>query len=98
MAALAPALRDRVEQIDGWEAVHRSTVRVDRLPRWHRPGRLRIGDAARAMSPAGGVGIDLAVQDAVATASCWARFSPGAASPRKPIWPGCGRAGSTPRG
>ncbi|SEG63065.1 2-polyprenyl-6-methoxyphenol hydroxylase [Nonomuraea solani] len=69
VAQLAPALRDRVDHIHDWEAVHRLSVRVDRLPRWHRPGLLCIGDAAHAMSPAGGVGINLAVQDAVATAN-----------------------------
>ncbi|GAA3473253.1 FAD-dependent oxidoreductase [Nonomuraea roseola] len=69
IAGLAPALRDRVELIDSWDRVHQLTVRVDRLPRWHRPGLLCIGDAAHAMSPAGGVGINLAVQDAVATAN-----------------------------
>ncbi|GAA2418087.1 FAD-dependent oxidoreductase [Nonomuraea africana] len=69
IAALAPALRDRVELIDDWDQVHQLTVRVDRLKRWHRPGLLCIGDAAHAMSPAGGVGINLAVQDAVATAN-----------------------------
>ncbi|MFI7135861.1 FAD-dependent oxidoreductase [Nonomuraea sp. NPDC050153] len=69
VAGLAPALRDRVQEIDDWEAVHQLTVRVDRLPLWHRPGLLCIGDAAHAMSPAGGVGINLAVQDAVATAN-----------------------------
>ncbi|MDP4502216.1 FAD-dependent oxidoreductase [Nonomuraea turcica] len=69
VAGLAPALRDRVGLIDDWDHVHQLTVRVDRLPRWHRPGLLCIGDAAHAMSPAGGVGINLAVQDAVATAN-----------------------------
>jgi 2-polyprenyl-6-methoxyphenol hydroxylase-like FAD-dependent oxidoreductase len=69
VAELAPALRDRVGQIADWEEVHELTVRVDRLPRWHRPGLLCIGDAAHAMSPAGGVGINLAVQDAVAAAN-----------------------------
>ncbi|WP_067824841.1 FAD-dependent oxidoreductase [Actinomadura kijaniata] len=69
VARLAPALADRVDQLDDWEAVHRLSVRVDRLPRWHRPGLLCIGDAAHAMSPAGGVGINLAVQDAVAAAN-----------------------------
>jgi 2-polyprenyl-6-methoxyphenol hydroxylase-like FAD-dependent oxidoreductase len=69
VARLAPDLRDRVDQIHDWEAVHHLSVRVDRLPRWHRPGLLCIGDAAHAMSPAGGVGINLAVQDAVATAN-----------------------------
>ncbi|HUR09057.1 MAG TPA: FAD-dependent oxidoreductase [Nonomuraea sp.] len=69
VASLAPALRDRVQQIDDWDVVHHLTVRVDRLRQWHRPGLLCIGDAAHAMSPAGGVGINLAVQDAVATAN-----------------------------
>jgi 2-polyprenyl-6-methoxyphenol hydroxylase-like FAD-dependent oxidoreductase len=69
IAALAPCLSDRVGQIDDWDDVHQLTVRVDRLPRWYRPGLLCIGDAAHAMSPAGGVGINLAIQDAVATAN-----------------------------
>ncbi|WP_319456724.1 MULTISPECIES: FAD-dependent oxidoreductase [unclassified Mycobacterium] len=69
IASLAPALSDRVGRLDDWDAVHHLTVRVDRLPRWYRPGLLCIGDAAHAMSPAGGVGINLAVQDAVAAAN-----------------------------
>jgi 2-polyprenyl-6-methoxyphenol hydroxylase-like FAD-dependent oxidoreductase len=69
VAALAPALGDRMHEIDSWDQVHQLTVRVDRLKTWHRPGLLCIGDAAHAMSPAGGVGINLAVQDAVATAN-----------------------------
>jgi 2-polyprenyl-6-methoxyphenol hydroxylase-like FAD-dependent oxidoreductase len=69
IGALAPALADRMAQIDSWEQVHQLTVRVDRLKRWHRPGLLCIGDAAHAMSPAGGVGINLAIQDAVAAAN-----------------------------
>jgi 2-polyprenyl-6-methoxyphenol hydroxylase-like FAD-dependent oxidoreductase len=69
IAALAPALRDRIDQLDNWDKIHHLTVRVDRLKRWHRPGLLCIGDAAHAMSPAGGVGINLAIQDAVATAN-----------------------------
>jgi 2-polyprenyl-6-methoxyphenol hydroxylase-like FAD-dependent oxidoreductase len=68
IAALAPHLLDRVGLID-WEELHQLTVRVDRLPRWYRPGLLCLGDAAHAMSPAGGVGINLAIQDAVATAN-----------------------------
>jgi 2-polyprenyl-6-methoxyphenol hydroxylase-like FAD-dependent oxidoreductase len=68
IAALAPHLSDRVGLID-WEELHQLTVRVDRLPRWYRPGLLCLGDAAHAMSPAGGVGINLAIQDAVATAN-----------------------------
>jgi 2-polyprenyl-6-methoxyphenol hydroxylase-like FAD-dependent oxidoreductase len=69
IASLAPALGDRMPEIDTWDKVYQLTVRVDRLKRWHRPGLLCIGDAAHAMSPAGGVGINLAVQDAVATAN-----------------------------
>jgi 2-polyprenyl-6-methoxyphenol hydroxylase-like FAD-dependent oxidoreductase len=69
VAELAPFLRDRVAEIDDWEAVKLLTVRVDRLKRWHAPGLLCIGDAAHAMSPLGGVGINLAIQDAVAAAN-----------------------------
>jgi 2-polyprenyl-6-methoxyphenol hydroxylase-like FAD-dependent oxidoreductase len=56
------------EEVGSWDDVKLLTVRVDRLRTWHRPGLLCIGDAAHAMSPAGGVGINLAVQDAVAAA------------------------------
>jgi 2-polyprenyl-6-methoxyphenol hydroxylase-like FAD-dependent oxidoreductase len=66
---IVPRLRDRVAQIDDWSKVSLLEVRVDRLKRWHRPGVLCIGDAAHAMSPIGGVGINLAVQDAVAAAN-----------------------------
>ncbi|TQM29086.1 FAD-dependent oxidoreductase [Nocardia bhagyanarayanae] len=69
ISALAPALADRVDELGTWDDVHQLTVRVDRLDTWHRPGLLCIGDAAHAMSPAGGVGINLAIQDAVATAN-----------------------------
>jgi len=69
IAALAPALSDRMSEIETWDKVQKLTVRVDRLTTWHRPGLLCIGDAAHAMSPAGGVGINLAIQDAVATAN-----------------------------
>ena len=69
IAALAPGLGDRMHEIDTWDKVQKLSVRVDRLKTWHRPGLLCIGDAAHAMSPAGGVGINLAVQDAVATAN-----------------------------
>ncbi|WP_329430275.1 FAD-dependent oxidoreductase [Streptosporangium sp. NBC_01495] len=69
IARLAPGLSDRVALIDDWRHLHQLTVRVDRLKTWHRLGLLFIGDAAHAMSPAGGVGINLAVQDAVATAN-----------------------------
>lgn len=66
---LAPFLNDRVDELRSWDDVKLLTVAVDRLERWHRPGLLCIGDAAHAMSPVGGVGINLAIQDAVATAN-----------------------------
>jgi 2-polyprenyl-6-methoxyphenol hydroxylase-like FAD-dependent oxidoreductase len=59
-------LADRVDSIASWDDVKLLEVRVDRLRQWHRPGLLLIGDAAHAMSPIGGVGINLAIQDAVA--------------------------------
>jgi 2-polyprenyl-6-methoxyphenol hydroxylase-like FAD-dependent oxidoreductase len=62
-------LADRVAEIDDWEKVKLLTVAVDRLVRWWNPGLLCIGDAAHAMSPIGGVGINLAIQDAVAAAN-----------------------------
>ena len=69
IAELAPFLRDRVEELADWEQIKLLTVAVDRLKRWWRPGLLCIGDAAHAMSPIGGVGINLAIQDAVAAAN-----------------------------
>jgi len=73
LATLEPALADRVDELGGWSDVSVLEVRVDRLRRWHRPGLLCIGDAAHAMSPVGGVGINLAVQDAVAAANLLVR-------------------------
>jgi 2-polyprenyl-6-methoxyphenol hydroxylase-like FAD-dependent oxidoreductase len=69
IAATAPVLADRVEELRTWDDVKLLTVVIDRLKTWYRPGLLCIGDAAHAMSPVGGVGINLAVQDAVATAN-----------------------------
>ena len=69
VAAIAPFLSDRVGEIRSWDDVKLLTVTVDRLKQWYRPGLLCIGDAAHAMSPIGGVGINLAIQDAVATAN-----------------------------
>jgi 2-polyprenyl-6-methoxyphenol hydroxylase-like FAD-dependent oxidoreductase len=66
---IAPYLGDRVEELQEWEQIKLLTVQINRLRRWYRPGLLCIGDAAHAMSPAGGVGINLAIQDAVATAN-----------------------------
>jgi 2-polyprenyl-6-methoxyphenol hydroxylase-like FAD-dependent oxidoreductase len=95
LAALAPHLRDRVSELASWDDVKVLTVKVDRLRRWHRPGLLCIGDAAHAMSPVGGVGINLAIQDAVAAANVLApalrRGAPGEADleavQRRRTWP-----------
>ncbi|HTY25124.1 MAG TPA: FAD-dependent oxidoreductase [Desulfomonilaceae bacterium] len=69
LAKLVPFMRDRLDEIRDWNDLHILTVRVDRLRKWFRPGLLCIGDAAHAMSPVGGVGINLAIQDAVAAAN-----------------------------
>src|SRR5205807_4757890 len=69
VAETAPFLGDRVRELRDWDDVKLLTVSVDRLKRWYCPGLLRIGDAAHAMSPVGGVGINLAIQDAVAAAN-----------------------------
>jgi 2-polyprenyl-6-methoxyphenol hydroxylase-like FAD-dependent oxidoreductase len=66
---LAPYLFDRVGELTDWDDIKLLTVAVDRLTQWWRPGLLCIGDAAHAMSPIGGVGINLAVQDAIAAAN-----------------------------
>jgi len=69
IVSVAPFLRATVGEIDDWDKVKLLTVQVNRLRQWYRPGLLCIGDAAHAMSPAGGVGINLAIQDAVAAAN-----------------------------
>ena len=69
VAQLAPFAADRVGELQDWNAIKLLTVKVDRLTQWYRPGLLCIGDAAHAMSPVGGVGINLAIQDAVAAAN-----------------------------
>jgi 2-polyprenyl-6-methoxyphenol hydroxylase-like FAD-dependent oxidoreductase len=66
---LVPFLGDRVTELNDWNEIKLLTVAVDRLRTWHKPGLLFIGDAAHAMSPVGGVGINLAIQDAVAAAN-----------------------------
>ncbi|MFZ1960509.1 MAG: FAD-dependent oxidoreductase [Methylovirgula sp.] len=69
LASLVPFLADRVAEIKSWDDVKLLTVAVDRLPLWHKPGLLCIGDAAHAMSPIGGVGVNVAIQDAIAAAN-----------------------------
>src|SRR5579871_2537917 len=69
VASLVPMLADRVGELTNWDQIKLLTVRSDRLTRWYRPGYLAIGDAAHAMSPVGGVGINVAIQDAVAAAN-----------------------------
>jgi 2-polyprenyl-6-methoxyphenol hydroxylase-like FAD-dependent oxidoreductase len=69
LVKIAPYLGDRVQELKDWDQVKLLTVRINRLKRWHLRSLLCIGDAAHAMSPAGGVGINLAIQDAVATAN-----------------------------
>ncbi|HEY1808050.1 MAG TPA: FAD-dependent oxidoreductase [Acidobacteriaceae bacterium] len=70
---LVPWMGERVNELQDWEEIKILTVQINRLRRWHRPGLLCIGDAAHAMSPAGGVGINLAIQDSVAAANRLAR-------------------------
>jgi 2-polyprenyl-6-methoxyphenol hydroxylase-like FAD-dependent oxidoreductase len=69
MARIVPFLADRVSEIDSWDKVKLLTVQVNRLTQWSSPGLLCIGDAAHAMSPVGGIGINIALQDAVAAAN-----------------------------
>ena len=67
-AAVGPILADRIDAVRSWDEVKVLSVRLNRMPRWYSPGLLCIGDAAHAMSPFGGVGINLAVADAAAAA------------------------------
>ncbi|MGY1641724.1 FAD-dependent oxidoreductase [Geodermatophilus sp. SYSU D00703] len=84
LARLLPAMPGAVATLHDWDSVSVLSVRVDRLTRWHRPGLLVIGDAAHAMSPIGGVGINLAVQDAAAAARLLAgEFGDGGPSPAR---------------
>jgi 2-polyprenyl-6-methoxyphenol hydroxylase-like FAD-dependent oxidoreductase len=82
LVQIAPFIADRVDELQEWNAIKLLTVVVDQLRRWSRPGLLCIGDAAHAMSPVGGVGINLAIQDAVAAANLLAApLRRGAVSP-----------------
>jgi len=69
IVALAPFLKDRIAELDDWSKIKLLTVQINRLRKWCRKGLLCIGDAAHAMSPTAGVGINLAIQDAVAAAN-----------------------------
>lgn len=69
LTRLAPFLADRVAELKDWDQFHLLTVQVNHLHKWYRPGLLCIGDAAHAMSPVGGIGINLAIQDAVAASN-----------------------------
>jgi 2-polyprenyl-6-methoxyphenol hydroxylase-like FAD-dependent oxidoreductase len=76
VTSVAPFVAERTNELADWEPIKLLTVRIDRLVKWYRPGLLCIGDAAHAMSPIGGVGINLAIQDAVAAANIlWDRLS-----------------------
>ncbi|GAB4017362.1 FAD-dependent oxidoreductase [Spirosoma koreense] len=93
--SLAPFVGDYVNELTSWDQISLLTVKIDRLRQWFRPGVLCIGDAAHAMSPAGGVGVNLAVQDAVATANELAKFLQKGPAPvaalariqRRRLWP-----------
>jgi 2-polyprenyl-6-methoxyphenol hydroxylase-like FAD-dependent oxidoreductase len=98
VAGVLPELADRVVQLESWADVRLLRVRVDRLRRWCRPGLLCIGDAAHAMSPAGGVGINRAVQDAVATATIVGPLLARGQVPTVRDRAGCGPAASFPPG
>jgi 2-polyprenyl-6-methoxyphenol hydroxylase-like FAD-dependent oxidoreductase len=86
LARTMPLFADRVGEITDWEQIKLLTVAVDRLAKWCRPGLLCIGDAAHTMSPVGGVGVNLAVQDAVAAANILAQpLREAAPAPGRPL-------------
>jgi 2-polyprenyl-6-methoxyphenol hydroxylase-like FAD-dependent oxidoreductase len=82
---MAPVLKSGLADVKGWDDVKLLTVAINRLKRWTRPGLLCIGDAAHAMSPVGGVGVNLAVQDAVATANLLAAKLAGGCPPEQDL-------------
>ena len=69
VASISPLPPERMDEVRSWDDVHVLSIRIDRLKNWWRPGLLCIGDAAHAMSPIGGFGVNLAIQDAVAAAN-----------------------------
>jgi 2-polyprenyl-6-methoxyphenol hydroxylase-like FAD-dependent oxidoreductase len=81
VVAMAPILAWGIADVKSWDDVKLLTVAINRLKRWTRPGLLCIGDAAHAMSPVGGVGVNLAIQDAVATANLLAARLAGGCPP-----------------
>ena len=89
VVALSPFLRDRIGELKSFDDIKLLTVAIDRLRQWHRPGLLCIGDAAHAMSPVGGVGVNLAVQDAVAAANILAEPLALGRGHKRRIWPPC---------
>jgi 2-polyprenyl-6-methoxyphenol hydroxylase-like FAD-dependent oxidoreductase len=89
VAGVAPELSDRVGEIRDWDDVRLLTVRADRLTQWYKPGYLAIGDAAHAMSPIGGVGINVAIHDAVVAANAVEALRDGTATPADRSVGGC---------
>ena len=85
VAGVAPLIKDRLDVLASWDDVKFLEVKVNRLPTWSKPGLLLIGDAAHAMSPVGGVGINLAVQDAVAAANVLAPALRGGGRPEESV-------------
>ena len=86
LATTVPALADRAAALSEWTQCHFLNVESSRVPRWHQPGLLLVGDAAHVMSPVGGVGINYAVQDAVRNREPAHRFTCSAARCRKLSW------------
>jgi len=90
-----PWVADRADVLQDWKQIVTLSVESSRVPTWHQPGLLLIGDAAHVMSPVGGVGINYAIQDAIETATCWPpRCVP--ARSRRPSSPKSRRAASRP--